>query len=82
MEVGSHSRRDHRSSYLWAKNPKLAKKFTPEEIEMFKSGETPERFTWHHHQDVGRMQLVDYTIHRKTGHTGGYKIWGKDQFKD
>lgn len=49
---------------------------------MFKSGETPERFTWHHHQDVGRMQLVDYTIHRKTGHTGGYKIWGEDQFKD
>ncbi|MCU5176823.1 HNH endonuclease [Bacillus toyonensis] len=25
------------------------------------------------------MQLVDYQIHHDTGHTGGYKIWGKDR---
>lgn len=34
-------------------------------------------YTWHHHQDTGRMQLVDAFLHEKTGHTGGYNIWGK-----
>jgi hypothetical protein len=32
-------------------------------------------FTWHHHQDVGRMQLVPRTIHRDTGHIGGFEMW-------
>ncbi|MBJ8031070.1 HNH endonuclease [Bacillus cereus group sp. N21] len=63
------------------KDPKLASKFTEEEIELFKEGEVPDRFTWHHHQDTGRMQLVDSLPHGKTGHTGGYKIWGKDSDK-
>lgn len=63
------------------KDPKLAAKFTEEEIELFKLGEVPENYTWHHHQEAGRMQLVDYETHRKTGHTGGYKIWGKDSDK-
>ncbi len=36
---------------------------------------TPRGYTWHHHQDVGRMQLVEQTPHRKTGHTGGFSIW-------
>nr|WP_255258503.1 hypothetical protein [Bacillus wiedmannii] len=27
------------------------------------------------------MQLVDYQIHHDTGHTVGYKIWGKDSDK-
>jgi hypothetical protein len=31
-------------------------------------------WTWHHHQDCGRMQLVDMAIHRATGHTGGASI--------
>ena len=35
----------------------------------------------HHHQDAGRMQLVDYQIHHDTGHTGGNRIWGKDSDK-
>jgi agmatine/peptidylarginine deiminase len=29
------------------------------------------------HQEVGRMQLVDATIHMLTGHTGGWSLWGK-----
>ncbi len=37
--------------------------------------ETPEGFTWHHHQDFGRMQLVEYEVHRQTGHTGGFSTW-------
>ncbi|SFC85404.1 WXG100 family type VII secretion target [Bacillus sp. 491mf] len=63
------------------KDPELASKFTEEEIELFKFGEVPDRFTWHHHQDTGRMQLVDSYLHEKTGHTGGYRIWGKDSDK-
>ncbi|GAB6615747.1 hypothetical protein AT258_17780 [Bacillus wiedmannii] len=63
------------------KDPKLASKFTEEEIELFKHGEVPDAFTWHHYQDTGRMQLVDYELRRKTGHTSGYKIWGKDSDK-
>ena len=35
---------------------------------------TPENYTWHHHQDNGRMQLVPRDIHTKTGHTGGFSI--------
>lgn len=38
---------------------------------------TPEGYTWHHHQDLGRMQLVKRDIHDKTGHTGGYSIYSK-----
>ena len=33
-----------------------------------------EGFTWHHHQDTGRMQLVPDMIHEKTAHIGGYTI--------
>jgi RHS repeat-associated protein len=36
--------------------------------------ETPEGYTWHHHQDRGRMQLVETDAHAKTGHTGGFSI--------
>lgn len=36
---------------------------------------TPEGYTWHHHQTTGRMQLVNYEVHRKTGHTGGFALW-------
>ena len=58
-------------------NDELARKFTQEEIELFKNGSVPKRFTWHHHQNSGLMQLVDRRIHRQTGHIGGYSIWGK-----
>jgi len=36
---------------------------------------TPKGFTWHHHQAFGRMQLVKSSIHRSTGHTGGFSLW-------
>lgn len=39
-------------------------------------GRTPRGFTWHHHEDPGRMQLVNRRIHARTGHTGGREIWG------
>ncbi len=35
----------------------------------------PDGYSWHHHQDYGRMQLVEHEIHRQTGHTGGFSLW-------
>lgn len=55
--------------------PEFAKKFTPEQLEQIKNGDTPDGYTWHHHEDTGKMQLVDTDTHR-TGHTGGRAIWG------
>ena len=37
--------------------------------------ETPKDYTWHHSEEKGVMQLVKTTIHRKTGHTGGFALW-------
>ncbi|MFV0505588.1 MAG: HNH endonuclease, partial [Bacteroidales bacterium] len=36
---------------------------------------TPKGYTWHHHQTMGRMQLVRTTVHLQTGHTGGFSLW-------
>jgi hypothetical protein len=37
----------------------------------------PPGLTWHHHQDVGRMQLVSVDEHEAAvPHTGGMSIWG------
>lgn len=63
-------------------NPALAKQLglTDEQVAHFKktppSGEAPGGLTWHHHQDVGRMQLIDSEIHDTFRHTGGMSIWG------
>uniref|UniRef100_UPI001EF06121 HNH endonuclease n=1 Tax=Paenibacillus tepidiphilus TaxID=2608683 RepID=UPI001EF06121 len=54
----------------------LAQKFTAEEIALLKKGKVPETLTWHHHQDTGKMQIVDYFEHQVAGHTGGRAIWG------
>jgi RHS repeat-associated protein len=39
---------------------------------------TPKNHTWHHHQENGRMQLVNSDIHDATRHTGGQKIHGEE----
>lgn len=33
-------------------------------------------FTWHHHQEIGKMQLVPRDIHEWIKHIGGNKLWG------
>ncbi|WP_339527209.1 HNH endonuclease [Pseudomonas sp. EA_35y_Pfl2_R111] len=38
---------------------------------------TPKNFTWHHHQDLGVMQLVRTDVHKLSPHTGGVSIWQK-----
>jgi hypothetical protein len=52
--------------------------FSDADIAKLRSGETPDNFTWHHHQDVGRMQLVRTSEHDhfRGGHTGGWSLWG------
>lgn len=57
-------------------NPELAKKFTPEQLEQIKIGETPDGYVWHHSEQPGVLQLVDKDLHDKTGHTGGRYLWG------
>jgi hypothetical protein len=53
-----------------------AAQFTPEQLRAIQAGEAkiPD-LTWHHHQDVGRMQLIPTTIHNQTGHIGGCEMW-------
>ncbi|MEC1826734.1 T7SS effector LXG polymorphic toxin [Bacillus velezensis] len=58
------------------RDPLLRNQFNDLQIQMIKAGETPDGYTWHHHQDSGRMQLVDQKVHRQTGHTGGRHLWG------
>ena len=54
----------------------IAKKFTHEQLEQIKNGDTPDGCTWHHHEKRGKMELVDSDVHSQTGHTGGRSIWG------
>ena len=54
----------------------LAKLFDEEQLEQINDGYTPDGYTWHHNEEIGKMQLVDSEIHVKTGHTGGRSIWG------
>ena len=59
-----------------ANDPELKKKFSAEQIEQIKDGVTPEGCTWHHNEEKGKMELVDFKIHYDTRHTGGKSIWG------
>lgn len=50
--------------------------FTDRQLERIRNGDKPEGYTWHHHEEPGRMQLVDYEIHARTPHIGGRSLWG------
>lgn len=39
---------------------------------------TPPGYSWHHHEETGRMQLVPSEVHGAVGHTGGFSMWGKE----
>lgn len=54
----------------------LCKQFDKEQQQQIREGETPDGFVWHHNEETGRMQLVDFETHQKTGHTGGKSLWG------
>ncbi|WP_223176017.1 HNH endonuclease [Pseudomonas sp. EZ-C24] len=51
--------------------------FTVKQLEQINAGAKKiDGYTWHHHQDSGRMQLVPELIHQKTGHIGGEAMGG------
>jgi hypothetical protein len=64
-------------------NPKLQEHLglLVEDIAMIKAKPTKSHpgYVWHHHQDIGRMQLVSEKYHDTDifPHTGGHSIWGK-----
>ncbi|WP_246234974.1 HNH endonuclease, partial [Bacillus aquiflavi] len=58
------------------RDPSLAKIFTDEEIKLLEAGRVPQTLTWHHHQQPGKMQIVNYYEHQAASHTGGRAIWG------
>lgn len=60
----------------FSKDPEVAKKFSGEQLEQIKNGDTPDGYTWHHNEECGKMQLVKSDVHAQTGHTGGRSIWG------
>ncbi len=50
--------------------------FTEEQLLRIQKGSAQiPGLTWHHHQDIGRMQLVSREIHEKTKHVGGDYLW-------
>lgn len=59
------------------KSSRLSRRFTKKEILEFRKGDLPDKYTWHHHQDKGVLQLVDRKIHAEVRHNGGFSIWGK-----
>lgn len=58
------------------KDPELRAKFSEEQADQIKHGTNPDGHVWHHHQEPGRMELVDIETHQATRHTGGRSIWG------
>lgn len=62
------------------KNSELKKKFSEEQLEQIRDGvydgTAPDGYVWHHDAVAGRLQLVDFETHSRTGHTGGRSLWG------
>ena len=57
-------------------DPSFRDQFDERQKENIEEGGTPYGYTWHHNEETGKMQLVDYDTHQKTGHTGGRSVWG------
>lgn len=55
---------------------KFASLFDERQKDDIKSCRTPYGYVWHHTEEIGKMQLVDYDTHDRTRHTGGKYIWG------
>ena len=56
-----------------------SKIFTRKQLQQIKEGKPRiDGHTWHHHQELGRMQLVDKKTHNITRHVGGMKTWFLD----
>lgn len=65
-----------------SKNPDMSKALSSEQVDQIRNGDTPDGFTWHHNEEMGKMQLVKSDVHALTGHTGGRTIWaGGSEFR-
>lgn len=53
--------------------------FNERQREQIANGDKPQGYTWHHNEEIGKMELIETEIHDKTGHTGGKVIWGGGQ---
>lgn len=53
--------------------------FNERQREQIANGDKPQGYTWHHNEELGKMELIDTETHDKTGHTGGKVIWGGGQ---
>lgn len=74
-----HFYKANKSLYKKAlKSKKVRKLFTKADMLELKAGNTPNKYTWHHHQNHGKMQLVLRKTHEAVNHIGGYSIWGND----
>lgn len=61
-------------------DPDLKNRFSEDQIaqiyEGVSTGNPPDGYVWHHDAEAGKIQLVDFETHEKTGHTGGRSLWG------
>ncbi|WP_158211481.1 HNH endonuclease [Alkalihalobacterium alkalinitrilicum] len=57
-------------------NPILEAQFNDIQLEQIRDGETPDGYTWHHHEEMGKIQLVETEPHDQSGHSGGRSLWG------
>jgi hypothetical protein len=62
-------------------NPNLINKIEKANLDCVKKGVDPLGYTWHHHQDKGKMQLVKSKVHGAIIHLGGAEIWGLSRKK-
>ena len=62
------------------KNSELKKMFSEEQLEQIRDGvydgTAPDGYVWHHDAEAGKLQLVDFETHSRTGHTGGRSLCG------
>ncbi|WP_078553792.1 HNH endonuclease [Bacillus alkalicellulosilyticus] len=57
-------------------DPSVGAPFNEIQLEQIHNGDTPDGFTWHHHEEMGRIQLVETEPHDQSGHSGGRSLWG------
>ena len=56
--------------------------FTPGQLRDIMSGKERIRdFTWHHHQEKARLQLIPTIVHEGIDHVGGASIWFSKETK-
>lgn len=58
------------------KDSDFRSKFSDEQVEALKNGENPKGHVWHHNEEPGKMELVEFDVHQQSGHTGGRILWG------